>query len=270
MKYESNPSQVARAKRDLANLEAKFLHHLDEGVSILKSIIDAKAGDPSFISQCKVDLGDYLLMAGNIWEATLLYSQVDKQMKDAPLGEIARYKNAKLSYYRGDFEWAQAQLDVLKASTSELIANDALELSVFITDHLGLDTTRMPMLLFARADLLEFQNKDDESIRLMDSILSLYPKHSLTDNIYFVKSRIYLKQHNPKLAVNMLEKIVADHSDLLEDDALFTLGDIYQKLFNQPEKATSYYEQIILAHQGSIFVEEARKRYRQLRGDSLN
>ncbi len=269
-KYKDNANRVASAERELANLEAKFLHRLDKAISILRTIIEKNAGDPSFIAQCKIDLGDDQLMAGNVWDATLLYSQVDKQMKDAPLGEMARFKNAKLSYYRGDFDWAQAQLDVLKASTSELIANDALELSVFITDKLGLDSTQMPMLLFARADLLEFQNKDDASIRLMDSILSLYPKHALTENIYFVKSKIYLKQHQPEQAVTMLQYIVSNHSDLLEDDALFKLGDIYQNQLNQPEKAASYYEQIILSHQGSIYVEEARKRYRLIRGDIIN
>ena len=141
----------------------------------------------------------------------------------------------KLPIFKGDFEWAQAQLDVLKASTSKLIANDAMHLSLLITDNLGLDTSEIPLQIFARADLLFFQNRFSESIITLDSILNIYKGHSLTDEILFKKSEIYLKNNETEKAVAMLKKIETEFFyDILADDAIFALSG------NLSEKAERY------------------------------
>ena len=72
-----------------------------------------------------------------------------KEFKNDPLGHLAKFKNAQVYYFSGEYDWCQAQLDVLKASTSKLIANDALELSVLITDNYNMDTSETAMKLFA-------------------------------------------------------------------------------------------------------------------------
>ena len=186
------------------------------------------------------------------------------------MGHEAKLRRAKIAYFQGDFEWAQAQLDVLKASTSKLIANDAMHLSLLITDNLGLDTSEIPLQIFARADLLFFQNKFSESIITLDSVLNIYKGHSLTDEILFKKSEIYLKNNETEKAVAMLEKIETEFFyDILADDAIFALAEIYQKKLKDTEKAKSLYEKILLEFKGSIYSSEARKRFRQLRGDNL-
>ncbi len=257
--------------RDLAELEAKYIHDIDAARKLMEEAIKMPGLNRNLQGKCKIDLGDIYLISGDVWESTLLYSQVDKAMKDEPLGEYARFKNAKLSYYKGEFEWSQAQLNVLKASTSELIANDALNLSVFIMDHLGLDSTQIPMRLFARADLLRFQNKSDESILVMDSILQFYPGHSLTDDIYYAKANIMVKQGKYDKARQFLDHIVQKKpDDLLADDAIFLLAEINQVHLDNPEAAKQLYEKIILDYKDSLYAVEARKRYRKLRGDNLN
>lgn len=266
-----NKVQSAPTRKELAHLEAFYLHDTERAIEILEDLIKTPGLTPRLLAESKLDLGDYYLLLGDLWEATLLYSQVDKQMKDDPLGEEARYRNAKWSYYHGDFLWAQAQLNVLKASTSELIANDALSLSVFITDHLGLDSTSVPMEMFARADLLAFQNKHFEAIAALDSLERRFPGHTLQDDIYLLKSNIWLRRHEVKTAVEFLEKIINGHpGSILIDDALFKLGDLYEHHFKEPDKAMGFYERILLEQKGSIFVVEARNRYRALRGDTLN
>ena len=100
-------------------------------------------------------------------------------------------KSEKIAYYQGDFNWAQAQLDVLKSSTSKLIFNDAMNLSLLITDNYNLDTTDVPMMLFAKADLLSFQKKYNKAINLYDSILNSFKGHDLSDEIYLGKYQIY-------------------------------------------------------------------------------
>lgn len=253
--------------RDLAHLYAYYLNNLEKAINLLLEVVNMPGADQNTIANCKLDLGDYYLMKDEIWEATLLYSQVDKAHKDDELGELARFKNAKLSYYNGDFEWAQAQLDVLKASTSELIANDALWLSVFITDKTGLDTTTTPLEMYARADLLIVQNKIDQALKTLDSIDRKYPKGNLKTAILYTRAKIDIKQKEFNTAIDYLADIIkADTADILADDALFLSAEVYEKHLNNKEKAMENYQKIITNYTNSLYAVEARKRFRALRG----
>jgi len=258
------------AMKQLSHLQAFYLFEEDRAIATLEEIVSIPNVNQLFKAECKLDLGDFYLLTGEVWESTLLYSQVDKDYKDGALGEDARFRNAKLSYYLGDFDWAQTQLTVLKASTSELIANDALDLSIFITDNLGLDTTAIPMQMYARSDLKIFQNKTQEAFQTLDSINTIFPGHALADDILFAKARISIKEQKFDEAAAFLEQMIASYpSDILTDNALFMLGELYETELDDKSKAYNYYETIILDHSGSIFTTEARKRYRNLRGDQL-
>jgi tetratricopeptide (TPR) repeat protein len=255
---------------ELANLEAFYLNDLDKAIALLNELIEFPMLNPNVQSQAKISLADFYLMQGERWEATLLYSQVDKLYMDDILGHEARFRNAKLSYYVGDFEWAQAQFDILKASTSKLIANDALDLSIFIMDNLGLDSTEAPMLLYAEAELLVFQNKLQGAFLKLDSIQQLYPEHSLEDDIHYLKSKIYTKQRDYNSAANALEKIIEKYADgIRADNALFDLASLYENHLGDLEKAKTLYEKIFVDYSGSTFAVDARKRFRVLRGDSV-
>ena len=253
-----------------AHFKAFYQHNLDEAAEILDEAMLISHLNKSDLAECKLEYADIMLLSGKVWTAILYYSQVEKSFKENPLGHEAKLRRAKIAYYQGDFEWAQAQLDVLKASTSKLIANDAMKLSLLITDNLGLDTSEIPMQTYARADLLFFQNRFSESIITLDSILSSYKGHSLTDEILFKKSEIYLENSEIEKAVEMLKKIETEFFyDILADDAIYTLAEIYQKKLEDKEKAKALYEKILLEFKGSIYTSEARKRFRKLRGDNL-
>ncbi len=257
--------------RELAHLYTFYLDDLDSGILMLHEVVDMPSAHKQDIAEAKLDLGDYYLMKNDIWEATLLYSQVDKAFKDDILGEEARFRNAKLSYYHGDFEWSQAQLNVLKASTSELISNDALELSVFITDNMGLDTTAVPMEMFARADLLLMQNKVSKALQTLDSINTIYTGHMLADDILLTKAKIKLKAKDYEGATKLFNQILDDFgTDLLVDDAIFALAELHENHFDDKAKAMEYYQEILINHPSSLYIVEARKRFRRLRGDMLN
>jgi tetratricopeptide (TPR) repeat protein len=268
-KYGKTP-QNAQTIRDLANLNARYLFNLDRAIELLEALIVFPQLQKRIRNEAKLDLGDYYLQKGDIWEATLIYSQVDKDEKDSPLGEDARFRNARLSYFKGEFEWAQAQLNILKGATSELIANDALKLSVFIMDNLGLDTSTAAMKIYADAELLYMQNRNTEALAKLDVILKMFPGHALTDDVLMKKARIYLVQRDYDLAVKNLDLIVLNHAeDILADDAIFMLGEIYQKHLNDIEKAMELYKRIITDYTDSVLQEEARKRFRMLRGDGV-
>ena len=256
--------------QEMAALQAFYLDSLGKAIRVMEEVIKMPELSRIAQSEAKLELGDYYLMQGEVWESTLLYSQVDKEMKDAPLGEVARYKNAKLSYYKGDFEWAQDQLDILKGSTSELISNDAIDLSVFILEHYSLDTTQRPMQMFARAELLRFQNKLDAAILVMDSIMIDYKGHGLGDDILFSKAEIAVKRRDYTRAMELLERIPEAYKDgILVDNALFRMAELHERHLKNPEQAMALYEQILFEHPGSLFTVEARKRFRRLRGDGV-
>lgn len=255
---------------DLAELEAFYLNDLPAAITLLTEVIGYPGINARLQATAKLNLGDYQLMNGEIWEATLLYSQVDKAFQDDLMGQDARFRNARLSYYTGDFTWAQSQFDVLKASTSKFISNDALDLSVFILDNLGLDTTPEPLKMYAKAELLSFQNKTEEAFSVLDEILQKYPDHSLIDDIWYLKGNIYRKQKKMAEAISYYEKTISgDPESIRIDNALFALGELYEYNKRDIEKAKTYYERIFIEFTDSLYAVESRKRYRQLRGDKI-
>lgn len=261
-------AETVRSIEALATLEAYYLHNINTAIQLMEEAITLPGLKSKVKNELKLVLGDFYVLNGDVWEATLLYAQVDKAERDSPLGEDARYRNAKLSYYKGEFEWAQAQLSILKGATTELIANNALELSVFILDNLGLDSTTSTMQLFAAADLLHIQNKDEEALTKLDEILTAYPGHALTDDIYLKQANILIENKQFEEAIDKLKRITESYGeDILADNALFMLGDIYQNYLELPEQAMACYKLIITDYSASVLLVEARKRFRFLRGD---
>jgi tetratricopeptide (TPR) repeat protein len=255
----------------LAHLQAFKLHKLDDAQKLLEDAIKIPNLNPATIASLKLDLGDIYLMNNQPWEATLIYSQVEKANNDVNTTQDAKLRNAKLSYYTGDFNWAKGQLDILKAATSQLIANDALNLSLLIKDNTLGDSTGAALKMYARADLLIFEEQPDKAVLVLDSIDKKYPQNYLTDDILMSKARILIQRKDYAAAVPLLQTIADDHKfDLWADDAVFMLGDIYENNLQDKEKAKTYYQRIITDYPNSLWINEARKRFRVLRGDKLN
>ena len=254
-----------------AHFKAFYLHDLSSAEQILNEAMALPQISNTDLAECKLEYADVMLLVGNIWESLLYYSQVEKDFKENPIGHQAKLRRAKIAYYQGDFDWAQAQLGTLKASTSKLIANDAMKLSLLIIDNLNLDTSFIAMRAFASADLLNYQQKYEEAIVKYDSVLTAFPGHTLSDEIYMRKAEIYIQLNNTDLAIQMYQKITSDWGyDILADDALYRLAKIYDNTLADKVKAMELYEKILLEHNSSIFTAEARKRFRILRGDNLN
>lgn len=270
IEQEGKKPMMAPMLLELAELQARYLHDLDKSILLLEEVVAMRGVRPDVQAEAKLQLGDAYLMRGDVWDATLLYSQVDKQFNDDPLGHEARFRNARLSYFNEDFEWAQAQFKVLKASTSKLIANDAMDMSVFIMGHLNLDTTFEAMGLFAQAEMLIFQNRHQEALQKLDSLNERFPLHSLEDDVHYLKARIYLKERDYDRAATLLNRIADEFpDDIWADNALFKLAELYEGPLLDVEKAMSYYERIFTDYSGSTFAVEARKNFRRLRGDAV-
>lgn len=262
--FDAHPDAYAMpVAQQYSKLEALYNGNLGKGISVLEKAIQSPMSGKGFIGECKLQLGDYQVIAGKLWDAALLYAQVDKAFKQDALGEDARFRNARLSYYRHDFEQAQGQLSVLKASTSELIANDAMALSLLITENTPADSNMYPLQRFAYADLLLFQNRDAEATALLDSINNSFPKNSLADDILMLRAKLAIKHHRYEDALSLLQVILEKHGkDVLADDAVFQIAEVYRIYLNKPKEAQQYYERLLTDYPGSSFIRSARAQLR--------
>lgn len=257
--------------RELAHINAFYANQADTAIALLENSIKMPGLSGLQVAESKMLLADIYVLKDDIWEASILYMQIDKDFKFETIGFEAKFKNARIFYYDGDFKFAQSQLDVLKESTSKLIANDALKLSLLITDNFGLDSNYTAMRQFARADLLLEQHQYNQAFQLYDSIASAFPYHGLNDEILLRKSQAYQQQGKWQDAIALLDKLLLNHSeDILADDALFQLGTIYENQLKDKEKAIEYYKKILFKYKGSLYGVEARKRLRILRGDKMD
>lgn len=271
--------------RKYAHLLAFYVNKPQEAIDLLTQVIN-NTRDAREKNQYKIDLADVQLYMGNVWDATLNYSQVDKDMPNDALGNEAKYKNAKLSFYIGEFEWAKSQLDVLSAATSKLVANDAIYFSLLISDNqeeeeeeedadttyllFSNPSTNLPLKKYAEADFLIFQNKDDQALVELDSVITLSPFGTLVDDALYQKALIFIKQKNYLGAEALLKKIEESHGgELLGDDAVYKLAELYEYYLKDIPKAMEYYLKVIQNYSSSLYVIEARKHYRNLRGDTI-
>lgn len=254
---------------EYAELEALHLNNIPKAIAILDELIKIPNLPRTTLGQAKLNLGDYYLIQGDNWESTLLYSQVDKAFKEDQLGEEARFRNARLSYFNGDFTWAQKQFEILKNATSRYISNDAIDLSVFIQENTK-DSVNVPLQYFGQAELLAFQNKFDEALNKLDSIVFLFPNDDIVDDVIYQRARIYSSLKNWEQAIPLYQTIIDKYKEGIRcDNALFELAEIYELKLNDKEKAKSLYEKIFIDFSNSTFAVEARKRFRILRGDKL-
>lgn len=257
--------------RDLAHLQAFYLDELEEAVELLEQAVAIPGANEKVKAEVKLELGDIYLFQGEVWEATLLYSQVEKAFKADPIGHEAKFRNARFSYFIGEFEWAKAQLNVLKAATSKLIANDAMELSLLISDNMEPDSTYTGLAYFSRADLQIYRGQDDLALQTLDSVRMIGLTHPLNDDVLYRKAEIFIRKKDFAKADSLLAKVVSDYGfDLLADNALFRRAELQSDVFQNPKLAMELYQQLILDYPGSLFVTEARKRFRQIRGDYPN
>jgi tetratricopeptide (TPR) repeat protein len=264
-------AKTLEALRSTANLYGTYLDSKDTALTVLDMAIDMGKTDRNFVDKCKLDKGDIYLLKGEPWESTLLYSQVEKSQKEELLGYEAKLKNAKLHYYKGSFTVAKDILDVLKLATSREIANDAEQLSLLILDNTGMDSTEAAMRWYASVELLLFQNKTDEAVDNLNQMWIKYADHSLADEVLWLRANTYLKQGKNAEALEDLKTISAKYpTDILGDDAQFMQGKMYEEQLKDKQAAMDAYQKILTNYPGSIYGAEARKRFRTLRGDTVN
>jgi tetratricopeptide (TPR) repeat protein len=267
--FENN-SEIVDIKVGYAHFKAFYLNNPEEAISYLKTALEG--GYNRFqLAKIKLELGDILVFQEKFNEALIYYSQIQASLKNSTISQEARFRVAKTSYYKGDFKWAESQLKILKASTSQLIANDALDLKLLISDNKFEDSTQTALKLYAKADLYAYQNKTNEAIALLDKILEEHKTETIVDQALYKQGKLFEGKKDYLKAEANYKAIIDNYKEgILADDAYYALAELYVNVLNKPEEAQTLYEQIIFNHADSIFFVEARKKFRALRGDVIN
>ncbi len=267
--FGRNP-QTINLQLSYGHFIAFYLNNPYRAITFLKEALKTRLPRIQ-AAKIKLKLGDILVFQEKFNEALIYYSQIQTSLKNSTISQEARFRVAKASYYKGDFKWAESQLKILKASTSQLIANDALDLKLLISDNKYEDSTQTALKLYAKADLYAFQNKTAQAISLLDKILLNHKTETIVDQALFKQAQLFEKQKEYTKAASNYTIIIANYKeDILADDAYFALAELYENHLEQPEKAKILYEQIIFNYADSIYFVDARKKFRALRGDAIN
>ena len=258
--------KTVRLMRNYAYLTAYYADSLQRAADMLYDVLELPQLPSKERDETKLALGDLMLFAGEVWDASLLYMQVEKANKNDVLGSQAKFKNAKLSYFNHDFLWAKTQLDVLRASTSKLIANDAMELSLLISDNMEEDSTFDMLERYAEADLFLYRNQLDSAWEAFDAVATSAVSHPLFDEVLLQKAKIRIRQQRYAEADTLLQQLVDFYAnDILADDALMLLAELNDEQLDNKARARECYEKLILDYPTSLYVDRARKRYNELK-----
>jgi len=276
IEHEFGPSE--ETLENAINLSRLLVQYDSAGISmksaegLLRNYLEnAGIRNKQKLAKIKIELADVLVAQNDVWTSELLYAQVEKDFKEEETGQLAKFKRAELSFYRGDFDWATMQLNVLKGATTQLISNNAMELALTIIDNYGMDSNYAALHWFGEALLAERQLRFRDAFIFLDSINSVFPGHSLSDDVLFVKARIKIADGDFPAAVELLETLaVAFSFDILADNAWYTLGNLYEFRLNNPDKAKACYQTIIEKYSSSVYLVDARREFRRLRGDKNN
>lgn len=250
-----------------AHFKAFYLNDFENAKALLDKLMEM----PLNIRQkakIKMELADVFVFNEKFNQAIIYYAQIQNDLPNDEFSHEASMRMAKTSFFKKDFNWSMKQAKELKQASTQLIANDAVELFLLISDNSAEDSLQVALQDFSKADLLEYQNKPAAALDAFLQILVKHKGQSIEAGTLYKVGRNYEKLGNFAKAIGYYQTILDNHKDgIYIDEALFYSAEIFNKQLNDPEKAKSLYEKVVLEHPDSIYFTEARKQYRQLRGD---
>ncbi len=256
---------------DLANLYAFYLHKPDSALMYLKQA--EKVPELTSLNHAEIDLlrADVKLAKGEIFDATLIYAGVERKFKNNPIGYKAKLRKALMAFYQCDFDWALGQVDILKASTSKLIANDASELSLIISENKSEDTLQAPLCTYANAVMAVHQNRTATALTKLDSLIDNFPGQPIIDEALMEKAKLLKSTGQYAEATAVFLRVANNFAyEPYAAEALFNAGQLYQDHLNKPNEAFDLFKKVLTDYPMSIYIPPARKRLRSIRKNLVN
>jgi len=248
-----------------ADIMAFEMQYYDEAQALLNNVLEMNM-PPKTKAEVKMKLADIYLLTDEVWEATLLYSQIEKSLKNEPIAHEARFKNAQLRYFIGEFEWANAALNILKSATSKLVANDAMTLSLTISDNLEYDTIGLQRI--AKADYYIYQHRYALANQMLDSVVAYNPNEVSLPSAFYRKAKIAFNAGDYEFADSLYRRVYEGYADsYIADEALIEDALLLENQLNRKEDAMECYSRLFDYYTASVYVAQARKSYRRLRDE---
>ncbi len=180
----------------------------------------------------------------------------------------ALFHLAELDYFEASFDSALAKLQMISANANTDLANDALQLLYFVQENKS--TAQAGLAAFAKADLLMRQRKYSEALLRFQELTRQYSTALLVDDGMMKIGELHLFLNRTDEALEVLRRITRDMpTSILRDRAQMRTGEIYENRLKDKQKAIEAYEAVLINYPTSLYLEEARKRIRLLRGDTL-
>ncbi len=248
-----------------ADIMAFEMQYYDDAKALLNNVLEMNLS-PKTKAEVKMKLADIYLLTDEVWEATLLYSQIEKSLKNEPIAHEARFKNAQLRYFIGEFEWANAALNILKSATSKLVANDAMTLSLTISDNLEYDTVALKRI--AKADYYIYQHRYELANQMLDSVVAYNPNEVSLPSAFYRKAKIAFNAGDYEFADSLYRRVYEGYADsYIADEALIEDALLLENQLNRKEDAMECYSRLFDYYTASVYVAQARKSYRRLRDE---
>jgi tetratricopeptide (TPR) repeat protein len=265
-----NSQRTIDAMYRIAYLSVFYLYDLNQASQYIENILSNTGADIKRVDALLLK-ADICIIKNDFTTAENIYTELEQQYKDAVQGNLTKFKHAQLSYFKGEFDLANSRLKILKQGTHNDIANDALKLSLFIQDNTIMDSNTVVLRHYARAELLNYQNKKEEAIQSLDSLIQKYSSHAVIDDAWFLKAKIYTSLGKTDKALSCYQQITEKYnSDILGDDALYFTAKIYDEVYKQDSKSLALYQDFLVKYPGSLYITQVRKRIRELRGEKMN
>lgn len=260
--FSSDMIPLVLVQADILSFE---MQRYDDAKALLNNVLEMNLS-PKTKAEVKMKLADIYLLTDEVWEATLLYSQIEKSLKNEPIAHEARFKNAQLRYFIGEFEWANAALNILKSATSKLVANDAMTLSLTISDNLEYDTVALKRI--AKADYYIYQHRYALANQMLDSVVAYNPNEVSLPSAFYRKAKIAFNAGDYEFADSLYRRVYEGYADsYIADEALIEDALLLENQLNRKEEAMECYSQLFDYYTASVYVAQARKSYRRLRDE---
>lgn len=260
--FSSDMIPLVLVQADILSFE---MQRYDDAKALLNNVLEMNLS-PKTKAEVKMKLADIYLLTDEVWEATLLYSQIEKSLKNEPIAHEARFKNAQLRYFIGEFEWANAALNILKSATSKLVANDAMTLSLTISDNLEYDTIGLQRI--AKADYYIYQHRYELANQMLDSVVAYNPNEVSLPSAFYRKAKIAFNAGDYEFADSLYRRVYEGYADsYIADEALIEDALLLENQLNRKEDAMECYSRLFDYYTASVYVAQARKSYRRLRDE---
>lgn len=257
--YNSNNTDIAIL---LSDIYAYQLHQPDTANRILEKSINMRLMTTGTLNLLKSKRADLLTFMDNPWEATILYTQIERSNPNNDIGYEAKLKKAWLAYYAGDLLWAKAQFDVLKGATSKLISNDAIKMAHFL--HMNYEETgnNQDLQKLAQTEYLLFREEDQKALPVLDSLIR-NSTPGIADYTTLLKANVLTRNFQYQEAMQLLEALKEKSGQTyIRAEAIFELAGLKTQTAT-PSEAKELYKLLVSEYPGSVYSVEAGKLYRE-------